>query len=375
MLSHLKVIPKDAIFQLNQDFKDDQSPKKINLGVGIYLNDEKESYVHPVIQKLAGEIDFDDFNYNTIQGHKGFLEEAMEFLYPASLHSMMAVQAVSGGTHGCALISKLLLKNDIENLILPIPTWGNHHKIFEKHNIISFDHLADEGVNFYGYKSTIKNAEPNSAILLHGGKAHNPTGVNLSLAQLEEIANLANENDVYVILDFAYLGLSEGMNVDLKYLHFLNEKVNNIASVISFSKNGTLYEHRVGLLTVKTQNKEALESHLQRLVRQTISQPAGFGQKIMYRVLRDYRDEWLKELGDMHDSIESRRSEFFDGFEGLPEYLKDTKGMFALLPFDKEKIQKLRDDFSIYMPSNGRINFGGLAPREIAYLKEIMKEL
>lgn len=373
MFSFLEVVAKDSIFQLNQEFKDDLNLGKINLGVGIYLDDEKDTYVHPVVQNVAAGLSFDNFNYNTIQGHRGFLDESLRFLFPERYHKNLAVQAVSGGTHGCALISRFLLMNNVEKLIIPTPTWGNHYKIFEDHEIISFPHLKGEEVNFDGYKNAIVEADENTALLLHGGKAHNPTGLNLSLDQLSEISDLANKHEVFVILDFAYLGLSEGMTEDLKYLHKIHEETKNIASIISFSKNATLYEHRVGLLFVQTDKKEVVESHLQKMVRQTISQPAGFGQKIMYEILKNYKDEWLKELGQMHDSIEIRRREFVGMFTNLPSCISETKGMFALLPLSAEKIKELKEVHSVYIPSNGRINFGGLSRKDISYLAEIIK--
>lgn len=373
MLSHLQPIQKDAIFELNNQFNQDPNPNKINLGVGIYLDNHKQPYVHPVIQKAAQEIQTNNFNYNTIQGHKGFLEESLKFLFPESLQDQLAIQAISGGTHGCALISKLLLQNSIQNLILPVPTWGNHHKIFQDHATTNINHLNENHQpNFEEYKLAIENAQLQTAILIHGGQAHNPTGQNLNLQQLKTISELANQHQVFIILDFAYLGLSEDLETDLQYLHQLNNDTENITSIISFSKNATLYEHRTGILTIKSKNKSALESHLQRLVRQTISQPSGYGQKIMHNILKNHKQEWINQLQQMNQSIQTRRQTFFAEFPDFPETIKNSKGMFTLLPFTKEKINSLKKDHSIYIPLNGRINFGSLTQNDIKILKEVI---
>lgn len=374
MLSNLNIIPKDAIFALNQEFQNDPNPQKINLGVGIYLNDNKQAYVHPIIQQVAKQINTDNFNYNTIQGHKGFLEEATNLLYTPAQQKNLATQAISGGTHGCAVISDLLIQNSITNLILPIPTWGNHHKIFQKHNITTIPHLKSNKVNLSTYKIALEEAPSNSAILIHGAQAHNPTGTNFSTNQLDELIEIANQNKIFIILDFAYLGLSENFQTDLTYLHKFQNQAQNLATIISFSKNATLYEHRTGLLTIKSENKKAIESHLQRIVRQTISQPSGYGQKIMYKTLKHHKQEWLAQLESMNLAIQERRKQFFQNSPSNFQHLSKTKGMFTLLPINKNHIESLKTQHSIYIPSNGRINFGGLSPNDIPTLTNKLKE-
>lgn len=369
MFQNLQVLSPDTIFQLNQEFNNDPSPQKINLGIGIYLDNNSQSYVHPTIQAAAQKIDLNNFNYNPIQGHSEFLKLSYQLLtdkeIPAPEHY---TQAISGGTHGCYIISQLLQRANINTLLLPTPTWGNHLQIFNNLNLIQFPHLKNQEINFQEYINQIKSAPQNSALLIHGGLAHNPTGLNLNLDQLETIIEICNQKNIFLIQDFAYLGLSENFQTDKKYLNLILQKSNFASSIISFSKNATIYEHRTGILITKTSKDQTkqIKTNIQNIIRKNISQPSGFGQKILADVFKNSKQQWLTELEQMNHSIKSRQQLFQATFPNLTS--QQTYGMFALLPLTPEKIQNLKSNH-IYILPNGRINYGSLTPNIIQKLK------
>lgn len=365
MFKKLKEKAKDKIFKLLQEYKNDPNQKKINLGIGIFLDENGKTYVHKSVQKSFKKISTKTFNYQPIQGNKEFLNLTFNFLFQNSniQKKQLALQACCGGTHGCSLFSQLVeMSSPEQKILIAEPTWGNHFKIFDNLKIVKFNHLDSQTKepSFDNYKKAITE-NPNSILLLHGGLAHNPTGKNLSLENLKKLIPLIKENNIYIFLDYAYLGLSEGIEKDLEYLNLLFENLENISCSVSFSKNATLYEHRTGLLIVKNPSPKIIESNLQYLVRKTVSQPPGIGQKIIIDLLKNKKNKWLKELENMRLSLEKRKNSLD---------IKNTFGMFTLLNIDPQKIHEIRKQHSLYLPENSRINFGGIKVKEIKALKD-----
>jgi len=373
MLESLKQIPLDPLFKLLYEYLDDKNPRKINLGIGLYYDKNGNPFVFPSVKKAFSEIDKDNFNYQAIGGNKEFLNLTADFVFNSEINTdNLAMQASCGGTQACRLFSDLIFKDQgSTELLIGTPSWGNHFAVFKSLNPVKFKHLdADGNVNFEAYKNAVNSAKIKPVLLLQGGQTHNPTGKSLSIKQLEELVPLINEKEIRVFMDSAYLGLGEGILEDKKYIQFSYNQIDNFAFAVSFSKNASLYEHRTGALFIKTNKKETIESQMQQLARESISMSPGIGQEIMINIFKNHKENWLNELEEARKNINNRRKTLLEKLGPKFDYLQESKGMFGLLQFSVEKIRKIKEEFSIYLPENGRINFAGIKPKDIDYIAE-----
>lgn len=374
MFEHLQQLPLDPIFQLLADFNADPNPKKVNLGIGLYADYEGNPFVFPVIKKVFSEIDVHNFNYQPIGGNAEFLEFSTRALLDEVDQSGLALHTVCGGTQACRLFKDLLaVENPRRKVFIGMPTWPNHLAIFKDFRIEKFDHLDTEHqVNFEAYQMAIQKAQRGDVLILHGGLTHNPTGKNLSLDHLKQLIPLLNERGVMMFVDFAYWGFGEGIEADKKYVKLLFDELEHVACGISFSKNASLYEHRIGSLIIKTKAKKVVESQLRQLTREAISMAPGLGQEAMTIVFKKYFEDWKTEVDNVRDDMEYRKALLLKELPEAFQEVKECKGMFGLLPLTKEQVMRLRKEYSVYVTDNGRINFAGIRPREVGYVVEAL---
>lgn len=371
MFESLEKLPVDPIFRLFGEYLADKSEKKVNLGIGLYADGEGRPFVMPVVKKAFEKIDRENFNYQPIGGNEQFLRLTGELVFEELYdEKTLAAQATCGGTQAVSIFSEMTLRAyGKRKFLVGLPTWGNYFAIFRSHEVVTFEHLDEQGnVNFEAYKKALEEAENGSVLVLQGALPHNPTGINLSLEQIESLIPLINEKEILVCMDMAYLGLGEGLGQDREYAKLCMSQVENFALGLSYSKNASLYEQRTGAIFVKTNDKEKVQSQMQRIARETISMAPGIGQEIMIHVLGPYRGEWEKELEEMRMSIENRKLELLGKLPEEFSYLKEARGMFGLLKLSKEQILRLKDEFAIYLLENGRVNFSGIKVADIDYI-------
>ncbi len=381
MFTKLNMVSTDPIFKVLAQYKADTRQRKINLSIGIYTDEQGKPYVLPCIQKASLEIDTKDYNYQTLQGNKTYLENTAKLFLGSDVNlENIAMQASCGGTHGNRIFADLVLRESSKSIYLPSPTWGHHFVLFQKLNIKKIDHInAEHQINIENYIYNLEQAKQNDILLIHGGPTHNPLGINFSLEDLQTIVDLANKKQVFLLVDFAYLGLGNGFEEDAESLRFLWKNCNQIGFVASFSKNASLYEHRVGALFIKTEwagtDKNIIEAQMQDIIRQSISNCPGFGQKVMNIIFDRYLNEWKTEVNAMRQSISNRRQILSQELGNEFSYLQNAHGMFSLLPLKAKQILQLQTESAIYMPENARINFGGLMIKDIPYLVEKLKAM
>lgn len=378
MFKSLETLPKDPTFLLFDQFLSDNREDKINLGIGLYFDLEGKPVVFETIKKAARELDVNNFNYLPIGGSREFLRLAGQWCFGESFdEERLAMQATCGGTQACRCFADLAMKVLHAPVVtMALPTWVNYYALFKAMEIRTFEHCASDGrVNFEGYLEAAKEAPEGSAFLVQGGLAHNPAGTGLSLAQMEELIEVLEAKKMILFMDAAYIGFGEGIAEDRAYIELCFQRLERFAVAVSFSKNASLYEHRCGVLFVKTANAAATETHIQRSIRETISVPPGFGQEVLTNVMKNYLKEWEEEVNAARESINWRRNALTDL---LPEdfaVLRETKGMFGLLPLDKEQVVKLREEKGIYLLENGRINFAGVREKDIGLIAEAISSV
>ena len=353
----------DPLFQLWNDFRADPREDKLNLGIGIYADDEGKPFVPQSVQQAARKIQTDNFNYLSMQGDGKFLKSVTTMILGENKDA--ALQATCGGTNACEIFARWVAPlSDAKPILIGTPTWSNHFEVFKALPQETFSHLnQDYSANIESYQNAIKETPRGSILLLHGGLTHNPTGRNLSTEDVQTLFPILKEKDITLFIDYAYAGLGEGWDADNAWVRTCWKNVPNIAVGVSFSKNASLYRHRLGALMIKGQsekNVQNIESQLQILIRQTISNPPAFGSEIMNTIFDQGRDQWLAEVDSMRLSLDNRREKLC---QKLPEHyahLIHSRGMFGLLGINEKQIQRLREDFGLYIPANGRINIAGM---------------
>lgn len=377
----------DEIFTLNAEFNNDTRIDKINGGIGIYLDNFGKSYVIPVINKIIPLLDFSNFNYLPISGDQFFLEESAKLVLGNNLYAenknQLIKQGTDGGTNGIFIWASLIkFINPKPTIIISNPTWENHKKIFNHcgFNIVEYNHVNSLGLFDFNSFSKVVSKYPNSYVLLHGGSTHNPTGINPSVEEWKKISHMLKNNNNYVFFDFAYLGLGENAEKDCFPIRYFFEEKNKMAIVISYSKNMTLYQHRVGTLLIPTSrikekhDNEIIIKYLFRLVNQT---PTAFGETIAKNILKnnEYKTEWLKSLAEMNKNIQLRRLLFDKNTNHRFPEIIHQKGLYSLLKITPEQTKKLKNKYGIYLLSTGRINFGGIALNNIPKLAKALLSL
>ncbi|CAB4064808.1 GOT2 [Lepeophtheirus salmonis] len=306
--------PPDAILGVTELFKKDSNPKKMNLGVGAYRDDEGKPFILPSVRKAEEKIFNANMNheYSTIVGD-------------ATFNKLSAELAFGALRIGAAYLSKWFPgKKKKTTVYLPKPSWGNHTPIF-KHcgmEVASYRYYDPNtcGFDFEGTCEDIKRIPEKSVILLHAC-AHNPTGVDPKPTQWKELSTLIKERNLYVFFDMAYQGFASG-NVDgdaFAVRQFLNDG-HNICLSQSYAKNMGLYGERIGAFSVVCNDKEEaarVASQIKILIRPMYSNPPIHGARVVSEILSDptLRQEWLSDVKGMADRIIKMRHQLKEGLE------------------------------------------------------------
>jgi aromatic-amino-acid transaminase len=390
MLERLEQQPPDALLALIKLHDADPRPDKIDLGVGVYRTGQGDTPVFGAIkaaeQKLVNEQD--SKSYLGPEGDMGFVHALMPYVFggddPARGGLIEGMQT-PGGTGAVRLALALAKKAGVTRVLMGVPSWPNHAQIVADLalELVTFAHSAADGsADLEALKAALAGACETDAVLLHGC-CHNPTGIDYSNAQWDEIAALLAASPALAIVDLAYQGLGSGMEADAYGLRAVIAAVPEALVAYSCDKNFGLYRDRVGALYIYAQDREQLARALSNghtLARSAWSMPPDHGAAAVRLVLSDpaLTAQWLDELDQMRARIRQVRSALGEaaraGTLDLTPYSRQH-GMFAMLPLSKEQIQALREDHGIYMAGSGRINVAGLTmgnlPKFVAALADV----
>ncbi|KAJ4017644.1 hypothetical protein NW752_001548 [Fusarium irregulare] len=322
-------IPPDPIFEVTKRFNADQDPHKVNLGQGTYRDENAKPWVLPSVREAEKLISNTGHEYLPIEGLQSFRDEAT---------GLVLRKANSG----------------IENIIITDPTWSNHDLLFKEigFNVVKAPYYKDRSFDFDGYIQALKTADKRSAVVLHAC-AHNPTGCDPTRDQWKQIAAVIKENEIFPIIDSAYLGFNSGnYDEDAWAIKYLIEDLGLEAAIcMSFAKNMGLYGERVGLTAIVTNSEEAKRtvfSLLQNAQRQTVSNPPVYGARIAATVLSnpETMKQWHQDLVTMSSRIRSMRKKLYDGLVRLEtpgdwSHIVNQTGMFGYTGISKAQIEHL----------------------------------
>jgi len=392
--SGVEMGPPDAILGVTEAFKKDNNPKKMNLGVGAYRDDNGQPFVLPSVRQAEQNVIAAKLNkeYAPITGESDFCKEAAKLAFGADSPVLkdsrnITVQGISGTGSlriGAEFISKHWPTN--KTIFLPKPTWGNHTPIFKfaGFNVGGYTYYDPTtcGLNFSGAMEDIKNIPEGSVIMLHAC-AHNPTGVDPTPEQWKEMSALIKQKNLLPYFDMAYQGFASG-DVDrdaFALRHFIADGHNVLLSQ-SFAKNMGLYGERVGAFTVVCADGDEaarVESQIKILIRPMYSNPPRHGARIATEVMTnpELREQWLKDVKFMADRIISMRAQLRDGLakNGSSrdwKHITDQIGMFAFTGMTPEQVEKITKDFSVYLTKDGRISIAGITSGNVGHLAEAM---
>jgi aromatic-amino-acid transaminase len=380
MLSNLEQQPADALLALIKLHNADPRTDKIDLGVGVYKTGQGATPVFGAI-KAAEQILVDTQetkSYLGPEGDMGFVEALMPYVFGQDgpkLGERIDGMQTPGGTGSLRLALALVKRAGVGTVWMGSPTWPNHPQITSDlgQQTATFNHATSDGLaDMDALREAIGKAQPGDAFLLHGC-CHNPSGIDYSESDWDEIAGLLADARVLPVIDLAYQGLGRGMDADAYGLRRVLVAVPEAIVAYSCDKNFGLYRDRVGALFVMTGDEgqlPAVMSNAYALARANWSQPPDHGGAAVRTVLEDeaLTAMWIDELDTMRARMRQVREKLATaGRAGSVDMtpLGHQNGMFSILPLSKEQILELREKHGIYMAGSGRINIAGLTEANI----------
>lgn len=379
MLDRLDQQAPDALLALIKLHNADPRPDKIDLGVGVYRTADGDTPVLAAIKGAERRLVEEQPTkaYLGPEGDMGFVRALVPHVFgnAAPGEGRLDGMQTPGGTGAVRLALALAKRAGVTRVLMGTPSWPNHAQILADLDLelIDFNHAGNDGqTDMAALRRALADAQEGDAVLLHGC-CHNPTGVDYTEAEWDEIAGLLTQSPVLPIIDLAYQGLGDGMDEDAYGMRAVVNAVSEVLVAYSCDKNFGLYRDRVGAFYVITGDAAATAraiSNAAALARANWSMPPDHGGAAVRLVLEDasLTAQWLEELTSMRARIGQVRAKLAAssnaGGVNL-EPLGRQKGMFAMLPVSKEQVQQLRDDHGVYMAGSGRINVAGLTMRNI----------
>ncbi len=394
-LSRAEMAPRDPILGLNESFNADPNPAKVNLGIGVYTDDNGKVPLLRCIQKAEKDMaeKAAPRGYLPIDGIAAYDKAAQSLIFGAQSEIVTSGRAVTvqalGGTGALKVgadVLKLLAPS--AQVYISEPSWENHRNLFEQAGFVVHSHpyydAAAHGVNFAAMKASIEAAPAGSIIVLHSC-CHNPTGYDLTNAQWSEIIALVRAKGHVPFLDLAYQGFGDGIDADAFVPREFAKTRGPILLSSSFSKSFSLYGERIGALTVVAENKDEASrvlSQLKRVIRTNYSNPPTHGAQMVATALTtpELRAMWEEELAQIRDRIKTMRASFVAKLKQTSpnhdfSFVMRQRGMFSYSGLSKEQVLKLRSEYGIYALETGRICVAALNTKNIDYVTNAISKV
>ncbi len=388
LLADVEMAPQDPILGVTETYNADTNPKKVNLGVGVYFDDNGKlpvlQSVRSVEQKLAETAM--PRNYLPIDGLQTYNRAVQEVVFGANNEAVKSGRIVTvqtlGGTGGLKVGADLLRRlNPSAEAWISDPSWENHRALLEfagfKVNTYPYYDAATHGLRFNDMLACLDKLPAGAVVVLHAC-CHNPTGVDLNMAQWEKVIEVVKARNLMPFLDIAYQGFAEGLDADAAAVRAFAKACPAVLVSSSFSKSLSLYGERVGACSIVTENADQaakLLSQIKRVIRTNYSNPSTHGGQTVAGVLTmpELRKQWEQELGLMRDRIKTMRRQLVDKIRAQRadfdfSYVVDQRGMFSYSGLTKEHVRRLREEYSIYALDSGRICVAALNSKNIDYV-------
>ncbi len=390
ILSRVEMAPGDPILGVTEAFVADANPKKVNLGVGVYYDDQGKV---PLLEcvKRAEKLRLEtspNRGYLPIDGLAAYDRAVQELVFGAASAALrekrvVTVQAL-GGTGGLKIGADFLRRVDPQARVwISEPSWENHRQLFEAAGFevkaYPYYDTRTHGVDFPGMLRGLEAMSAGTIVVLHVC-CHNPTGVDLSREQWQRVLEVVRGRGLVPFLDLAYQGFGDGLEADGYAARLFAEAMSPVFLSSSFSKSFSLYGERVGALSIVTASTDEAArtlSQVKRVVRTNYSNPPTHGGQVVAAVLStpELRKLWESELAGMRERIKAMRKRLVEGIQArAPQadfgFVLEQKGMFSYSGLSKEQVARLRREYSIYAIDTGRICVAALNSANIDYVAD-----
>ena len=388
LFTTVELAPRDPILGLNEQFAADPNPHKVNLGVGVYYDDNGKlplldcvrAAEHAMMEAPKAR------GYLPIDGIVAYGAAVKGLVFgadsePVQSGRVATVQAL-GGTGGLKLGADFLKHlNPDAKVLISDPSWENHRALFSNAGFTvetyPYYDAAKRGVNFDGMLAALNAAAAGTIIVLHAC-CHNPTGYDITAAQWDQVVAAVKAKKLTPFLDMAYQGFGHGIREDGAAIgKFVAAGLSFFVST-SFSKSFSLYGERVGALSVLCENKEEADrvlSQLKIVIRTNYSNPPIHGGAVVAAVLGnpELRALWEKELGEMRVRIKQMRNLLVEklkaaGVKQDMSFITSQIGMFSYSGLTKDQMVRLRNEFGVYGTDTGRMCVAALNSKNIDYV-------
>ncbi|MBA2729120.1 MAG: aspartate/tyrosine/aromatic aminotransferase [Parachlamydiaceae bacterium] len=380
----ITLLPNDPIFSLNTLFAADTNPNKVNLGVGVYMDEFGKLKVLEAVRESEKQILQAklDKNYPPLDGLPDYIQKALKIIFgeeqgPTYLYGAQAI----GGTGALRLGAEFLAINVGGPIYIPQPTWANHSKIFTNAGLkvqeYPYYDAETHSLKFPEICQSIEAMPKGSSMVLHAC-CHNPSGMDFSDGQWLEISRLLKKHEIIPFFDFAYQGFGIDFETDAKAVRLFRREGHEMLVSYSFSKNMGLYGERIGLLAVTAQAEQSLiniASQVKQIIRGSYSMAPLQGARIVAMILgsETLRSQWQEELSVMQQRVSVMREALMSGLVAVSKnldfsFLSNQKGMFSFSGLTPQQVLALRQQYSIFMTNDGRINVAGLNSNNIDYV-------
>ncbi|MEI6859401.1 MAG: amino acid aminotransferase [Shewanella sp.] len=401
MFDTLTAMPADPILGLMTKYKQDTHANKVDLGVGVYKDELGHTPILNCVKKAEQHrIDTEETKvyigptgspiFNSLLGELAFGKDN-----PALLADRIRTLSTPGGTGALRVAAEFIKRtsstttSQVAVIWVSDPTWANHTSLFEAAGIevktYPYYDYDSKSLKFDEMKTALSQVGADDVVLLHAC-CHNPSGMDLSEDQWDQIIEITQQQGFTPLIDMAYQGFGVGVNEDAYGVRNMAASVENMILCSSCSKNFGLYRERIGACSIigkDTASVNVAFSVLLYVVRCIYSMPPAHGAAIVETILGsdELKQEWLDELKIMRDRINGNRNMLVDklietGVKRDFGFIAQQKGMFSFLGVNSDQVVRLQREYSIYMVNSSRISIAGISLENVDYLaKSIAKVL
>ena len=388
LFTAVEMAPRDPILGLNEQFNTDTHPHKVNLGVGVYYDDNGKLPLLQCVQTAEKQMmeTPKPRGYLPIDGIPAYDSAVKALVFGADSEPVKSGRIATaqgiGGTGGLKIGADFLKKlNPGAKVLISDPSWENHRALFQQAGFVvesyPYYDAAKRGVNFDGMLAAL-NASPAGTIVVLHACCHNPTGYDITAAQWDQVIEAVKTHKLTAFLDMAYQGFGHGISEDGAVIgKFVAAGLSFFVST-SFSKSFSLYGERVGALSVLCESKEEADrvlSQVKLVIRTNYSNPQIHGGTVVATVLNTpaLRAQWEEELTEMRVRIKAMRQKLVDGLKaaGVKQdmsFITSQIGMFSYSGLTKDQMIRLRNEFGVYGTDTGRMCVAALNSKNIDYV-------